>query len=461
MLELELKSVLALPDSRARLAARLRTLAWLAFAGVIVLSPFRARIDLIARPVIPVYGDFTDILLFWSDIAIVLTLGLWLASLLAQPRPLTVGPRLLAWPIAGLIGVACLGVPFAGDVALAADNAIRLLVLAVLGLYEVNEIGSLRRLWAPVAIMVAIQAIIGIGQVLGQHSLGLAGLGEWLLAPNLGVSVVTTIDGTRILRAFGLSDHPNILGGLLAAGLILLAAVRPGGSARVRLLQLGIVGMAAVALLLTFSRGAWLALIVGAAVVVAMLSWSGSRSALRNLALAGVVGALSVAPFALAYLPALAARTDAVGPISTEVRSIAERGATAELTTQVFAAHPITGVGLGGLPLAQHALEPAFADAYQPASFVLLDAAAETGIVGGALYLVILSVPWLATWRARTRWTPDLAVASGVLAVITVVGFFDYYTWTYPAGRIWAWLALALWAVAYQSATARRIDAPG
>jgi O-antigen ligase len=448
-------------DRRTRLAAILRRLAWFAFSVLIVISPFRARIELIARPTPPVYGDFTDILLFWSDVAVLLTLGLWLAGLLVRRRSLTVGPRFLAWPIAAFLAVAWLDVPFALDVQLAAYNAIRLLILAVLGLYVVNEIGQLRRVWIPIAVMVGSQAVVAIGQVLGQHSLGLAGLGEWLLAPSLGVSVVTTIEGTRVLRGYGLADHPNILGGILAVGLVLLVAVSPGRSRPARALQLAVVGLAAVALLLTFSRGAWLALVVGLAVVGTMLLMGGARSALRSVALAGAVGALSVAPFALAFAPALAARTDAVGPISTEVRSIAERGATAELTAQVFAQHPITGVGLGGLPLAQHALEPAFADAYQPASFVLLDAAAETGIAGAALYLVIFAMPWLALWRARRRFTPDLAAASGVLAVIIVVGLFDYYTWTYPAGRIWAWLALALWAVAYRSATPRQADAPG
>src|ERR1019366_9370942 len=106
-------------------------------------------------------------------------------------------------------------------------NAIRLLILAVLGLYVVNEIGSLRRVWIPIAVMVGSQAVVAIGQVLGQHSLGLAGLGEWLLAPSLGVSVVTTIEGTRVLRGYGLADHPNILGGILAVGLVLLVAARP------------------------------------------------------------------------------------------------------------------------------------------------------------------------------------------------------------------------------------------
>ena len=448
-------------DPRTRLATALRGLAWFAFSALVVLSPLRARIDLIARPTVPVYGDFTDILLFWTDIAVVLTLGLWLASLVARPRSLTVGPRFLAWPIAGLIVVAWLSVPFAVDVPLAAYNALRLLMLAVLGLYAVNEIGQIRRLWVPIAVMVAGQAIVGIAQVLGQHSLGLAGLGEWRLAPSLGVSVVTTIDGTRVLRAFGLADHPNILGGLLAVGLVLIAARNPWQARRGRAIRLAVIAVGAIALLLTFSRGAWLALIVGLAVVVTMLGLNRAHAARRSVLIAGLVGAVAVAPFALAFLPALAARTDATGPISTEVRSINERVATAELTAQLFAQHPITGVGLGGLPLAQHALVPAFGYDYQPASLVVLDAAAETGIAGALFYVLILTAPWLALWRARQRWTPDLGAASGALAAVTVVGFVDYYTWAYPAGRIWFWLVLGLWVAAYRSAMAGQVDAPG
>jgi hypothetical protein len=33
---------------------------------------------------------------------------------------------------------------------------------------------------------------------------------------------------------------------------------------------------------------------------------------------------------------------------------------------------------------------------------------------------------------------------------------FDYYTWSYSAGRIWAWVVLGLWAVAYRSVKSER-----
>jgi O-antigen ligase len=105
------------------------------------------------------------------------------------------------------------------------------------------------------------------------------------------------------------------------------------------------------------------------------------------------------------------------------------------------------------------AAEPHFAYSYQPSSVVLLDVVAETGIVGGAAYTALLLAPWVVLLRRRVPWTPDLAVASGALAALSVIGLFDYYTWTYSAGRIWAWLVLGLWVVAYRNAVRGAPDA--
>jgi hypothetical protein len=61
-------------------------------------------------------------------------------------------------------------------------------------------------------------------------------------------------------------------------------------------------------------------------------------------------------------------------------------------------------------------------------------------------------MPWIALLRRRRSWTPELAGLSGALAALTVVGLFDYYPWTLTPGRIWAWLILGLWAMAYERA---------
>ncbi len=432
-----------------------RAVARVAFAATIVLSPFRARIDLVARPITPVYGDFTDVLLAWSDVAVLLTVGSWFLSLAVRPRHVSIGPRFLAWPAAGLLIVAWLGVPFAMDVPVAADNAAHVSVLALLALYVVNEVGRLDRLAIPVGVMIAVQGIVAIGQVVTQRSLGLPGLGELQLAPSLGVSVVTALDGVRYLRGYGLADHPNILGGILSIALLLFGGAIAMRSGRIGFVRAAVFALGGAALFVTFSRGAWLGLAVGLLVVMVMLSRIQGRVAIRTVASLCLGGVIVSTPFVAAFLPAVSARTDAVGPIVTETRSIDERAALAEATASVIVAHPVLGVGLGALPLAIHDARPDFTFDYQPASVVLLDAAAETGLAGAALYLAILVAPWLALVRRR-RWTTELAVASAALAAVTVVGLFDYYTWTYQSGRIWAWVVLGLWGIAYRNAAVER-----
>ena len=445
--------------TRAQVAAVARRGAWLGFVALVVLSPMRARIELLARPTVPVYGDFTDFLLFWSDIAAVVTLGLWFVSLALVPRRIFYGPRFLAWPVAALLAVAWLGVPFAVDVPLAGYNAVRLAVLVALALYVANEIVRLERIVVPVALMIVVQAVVGIGQVIGQKSLGLDRLGEHVLSPILGVAVVTAHDGTRYLRAYGLSDHPNILGGVLALGLLLVGGAIAVDGERRHTWRVVVFALGTAALLVTFSRGAWFGFAAGMVVMVGMFALQRDRVALSRLAVACVAGLIVAAPFVAPYRDVLQARTDASGQSAKDLRAVSEREAVSDATTHLVVAHPVLGVGIGTLPLAVKEIRPSFAFHYEPASIVLLDVTAETGLVGGAAYIVVLVAPWLALARHRRQWTGELAVASGALAALTVVGLFDYYSWTYSAGRIWAWLVLGLWAAMYRAAVAGGHDA--
>ena len=445
--------------NRGALAAAARKGAWLGFVALIVLSPFRARFDVTPRPTVPVYSDYTDFLVNWSDIAALVVIGLWLTSLLLQPRPVYFGPRVVAWPLAVIIVVAWLGVPFASDVPLAAYNASRLLGLAALGLYVANEIDRLDRMVLPAALMVSVQAVVGIGQVVGQHSLGLYGFGEHVLSPALAVSVITANDGTRYLRAYGLADHPNILGGLLAFGALIVVGRGSSESEPGAAYRLPVFGIGAAALLLTFSRAAWLGLLGGMVVTATMLLVIRDRMALRRLGVMCLAGLIVAAPFVGPYLGALGARISLSSGSVTEVHSVNEREAESDLTIKLFVEHPMVGVGIGTLPVAMHARFPSFQHNFQPASVVLLDVTAETGLIGGSAYLALLVAPWLALLLKRARWTWDLAVASGLLAGLTVVGMFDYYTWTYSAGRIWAWVIFGLWCAAYRTVVSRTADA--
>jgi hypothetical protein len=64
-------------------------------------------------------------------------------------------------------------------------------------------------------ILGTIQSIIGITQVLLQHSIGLSFLRESLISPNIPGVAKLVVHGNKYIRAYGLFPHPNILGGFL------------------------------------------------------------------------------------------------------------------------------------------------------------------------------------------------------------------------------------------------------
>ena len=244
-----------------------RTAAHLALAGAIVLAPFRARIVLDERPLPPVFGDYTNFLLFWSELLVIAVLVFWAASLLLAPRRLDFGPLLVRVPVAVIASAVVLSVPFSEDRALALFNAVTILGFMALGLYVLNEVKSVADVLPAVGLMVFVQAVVAITQVVAQKEFGLTTLGEFDLDPALsGVSIVWTNDAPRLLRAYGLSDHPNILGGVLATALLVVLACitryRHGTLAVVS----GVFGVGVAAILVTFSRAAALALVAGLAV---------------------------------------------------------------------------------------------------------------------------------------------------------------------------------------------------
>ena len=85
------------------------------------------------------------------------------------------------------------------------------------------------------------------------------------------MSIVATDDGERWIRAYGLTAHPNILGGVLAFGLLVIASAQ-GHGRWTRLIRMATFGLGVAALFLTFSRAAWIAFAVGLGVAIVMLA---------------------------------------------------------------------------------------------------------------------------------------------------------------------------------------------
>lgn len=427
------------------------------FAAAIVLIPFRYNIDLLARPAPPIHSGYTDFQLYASDIVVLAALILWAISFTLSPRRLSFGPRHLWLPLAGLTLAGWISAVSSYDPGYSVYQGIRLVVLFWFYLYVVNEIGSLRWVMVPVGIQIGIQAIVALGQFAAQRSIGLQAIGEPPLDPAaIGTSVVMA-NGVRLLRAYGLSDHPNIVGGCLAFGLVLLIVPSLRRSTRAAAYAAFI--PASAALVITFSRSAWLAFAGGAA-VIAVVEVLSRRGAARDLLWLGLASAALPVALVLAYSPFFGMRVNVDNSFigaTAEQQSLGERIILVQSALPLIRDHPVTGVGLGASPLALRAYYPNLDASYAPPHWALLDAALETGALGATFYLALLVFPFVAYIRQRHEvpLNPSATAAVALLVSITLVGFFDYYTWLLAAGRLWQWLAWGLWAWVWENCIAQ------
>ena len=419
-----------------------------------ILLPFRYRWALVERIFPQIYGDYTSILLFVSDVCLLATIGFWLVGLALNPRRIRLEPKFLSLAVLGLAMAGALSIPGSIDRLLSTYHSVRLFLLALFFVYVLNEVRGLKELILPVSLQIAIQAVVGSGQVLMQKDLGLQALGEFHLDPAWkGVSIVWT-EGLRSLRAYGLSDHPNLLAGCMAFGLALIAGWSMHEEGNRRILAAGVFITGMVGLLLTFSRAGWLALGTGLGFLAVGALVKKDRPAFSSLVGLILAALIVLAPYLVQNASLIGVRLNRGGSLAAapaEVQSLGTRVLLNQAAMQLIEANMMRGVGLGTFPQALRVLYPEFPTDYQPVHVAWLEAMAETGVIGGTIYAVALGAPWLAMWiqRKRLNFTPELIAASAVLLAVTVVGLFDYYTWLLQAGRLWQWLSWGVWGAAY------------
>jgi O-antigen ligase/polysaccharide polymerase Wzy-like membrane protein len=216
---------------------------------------------------------------------------------------------------------------------------------------------------------------------------------------------------------YGPVGYANALGILVALSLVLaLGLLVEGHEPHTRAGLVAAVGISVVALLLTSSRGAWLATIVG------LLVLTGLRISRRHV----VVGlALTLAVAALA---ALAAPSIAMG----------DRPAYWKAAVADASAHPVLGSGAGSFDdfwLGHRTIGAFVEDAHS----LYLETAAELGLVGLTLLGCALLVP-LSSAISRRR-QPLVPVAAAAYVTFLVHAGLDW-DWEMPATTL-AGLALA------------------
>jgi hypothetical protein len=278
------------------------------------------------------------------------------------------------------------------------------LVLAwLVYLFALNERPNLK--W-PLILIAIVQGLIAVAQFYKQGDVGLVELGELPLDPAYyGVTVLWARDQPW-LRAYGLTAHPNLLGAIMAAILLLLlpAFRQARGWPQVGLLAGFSAGLLALAT--SFSRAAGLAFIIGALVWFTLhfelwrfgRSWPTLKSKIRNPKY--LLPFLAALLFLFIYRDLVLSRFLALNtPIEAE--SLNRRVADTEIAWELISDHPWRGVGLGYYTDAAVLLH---ADARRVHN-VPLFVTAEVGILGGVFWLWLAMGPFLRGRDSRGTGT--------------------------------------------------------
>lgn len=315
-------------------------------------------------------------------------------------------------------------------------------------------------IWA-FGIGLALHSLIALGQAFAQQSLGLGWLGELPRTPDTRGASVLVAGEWRWLRPYGLLPHANNLAGYLSVTTLYVWA---WGVAHGQRAWLPVVSLGAAAVLLTFSRSAWLGLIIALGVLFAAGgAWLWESAARRRYIALSVLLLMGVAAlFVWQYRPLIVARTaglgvseytqDAVarGEIeSIETRSFSDRAVFSALAWRAIREQPLFGVGVGNLPwkISYYLLQTDYDLRANYVHNVYLAVWGDLGLVGLvcmalALAAGVMGGAW-QVWQARgaARLLGGSLLAGAVL--LAVVGVFDYYPYALIQFQVLWWGGLA------------------
>ncbi len=303
-----------------------------------------------------------------------------------------------------------------------------------------------------------ISSLFGIWQFfnLGSGSfkwLGLAARGAW----NLG-DIVVAAGSERWLRAYGPFPHPNIFGGYLAAGLILLFNEIKNKTKTIRSYTFCFIYfLSAVlffALFLTFSRSAWLAFAIASIYFllknISPLRLGQSEASRKTLKYFSFLLLLAIC-LSIIFYPFIKTRMGSVGRL--EQKSNTERAASWREGLSVWRQNPIFGSGISNyiatiIPDPErergnysgiqknndwipHQVRDDSKNSQPPHNIFIL-VLLQLGLIGFMIYLFF----WRGFWK-----NPALRP---LLILFFVIGMFDHYLWTLWSGQMLFWLSLSL-----------------
>jgi len=376
------------------------------FLSLFVLTlPFSASVLLWQNPFLQGenFNPYTSFSLYFSEVALLLSALFFLIKNLTESEFKI--KKSTFFIIIGLLGFSGLSILFAQDkisASLGFIHVFALIIACVLFEQDILSKSTLKRLFI---VTVSVQALIGIAQVILQHSIGLAFLGEPFIAPTVaGVAKINLLGHTWI-RAYGTFPHANVLAGYLLMGLFFIAQEWKG---KIRILLMGLLG---IALILTGSKAALLCLF-------AALAFTKIIKPKVSIGIAAGLGILL-----LLKIPDI---------LTSE--SVHERLEYLKISLSMFLHRP-WGVGLHQFTARMQEftaikLQPW---QFQPVHNIYALITNELGIWGGGAMI-------LGFW-AILKKNHSQKLRFATILVFALLGLFDHYLWSlYPGVMLWGML---------------------
>lgn len=401
--------------------------------------------------------DYLSPTVYGTDIIILSVLVTWIIPVLKRSgiRQVRV-PLSLSVPIlAGTLFIVS-NIVFASSPAVAMYSWGKVLELVLLGLYMKHAHPSRASIIAASSVGVLYSSWLAIAQFTFQHSAG--GI-FWLLGertfavdtPGIArfnfCSPITSLC-SLVLRSYGMFPHPNVLGGFLATALPVMAYILPSlstGKRRVIAVAYAwfVLISGGIALVLTFSRSAWITAALGFVIVILLRSLYRSKiprgkKMIRPLSISLIVF------FILLFI----SLTIVFRPFDTD-ESVVRRVALSTTAIDMWQHSPFIGVGLHNflveLPSYTMSREINF---LQPAHNIYLLLLSETGLIGGLTFAWIVVSIVLAFIGIRPKRKPETTLSDYIYGVpfvlFLLLGFIDHYPITLQQGQLWFTVLFAL-----------------
>lgn len=306
---------------------------------------------------------------------------------------------------------------------------------------------SLRTVYLMLLGGILAPMLLGLAQFLFQQSWSSKWLGLALHDPSVSGTSVVEFGLERWLRAYGSLPHPNILGGLLVAGLILsgyfyLKFYVDWDTAARYYLGIGYLSiwvLALAALIATFSRSAWIGFLIGLGIIGVeafanqRIKLSARPAFIKLMAIAAVVVSL----FGFFWTPLFTGRLTGEGRL--EVKSFSEREIYKQQARFLASKNWFNGVGFGNFTLAARQVFgfKAPVEFYQPVHDIYWLSFSEIGIMAIGFWLLLFGF-------LIGRVGGGVGPAMLIFSIFLTIGIFDHYFWSLPYGLWLFWLSLAL-----------------